>query len=170
MTHENAGPFRDTYWVRPDQLLAGPYPHERIALRPTNRLAQLKTAGVTFFLNLTETHELAPYDTDLTDSIEHHRFPIVDMDVPSPAQMCSILDTLDAALAAGHTAYVHCWGGIGRTGTVIGCWLVRHGMTGPAALDEIVRLRGGMTDSPQTPAQFDMVRGWRDAICLGDTD
>ena len=32
--------------------------------------------------------------------------------------------------------YVHCWGGIGRTGTVVGCWLVRHGMTGDEALAE----------------------------------
>lgn len=34
------------------------------------------------------------------------------------------------ALAAGQTVYVHCYGGIGRTGTVVGCWLVRHGLSG----------------------------------------
>ena len=30
--------------------------------------------------------------------------------------------------------YLHCWGGVGRTGTVVGCWLVRHGRTGDEAL------------------------------------
>jgi protein-tyrosine phosphatase len=30
--------------------------------------------------------------------------------------------------------YVHCKGGIGRTGTVAGCYLVRHGQTPEAAL------------------------------------
>ena len=42
--------------------------------------------------------------------------------------MTRILDDVDAALADGGAVYVHCWGGIGRTGTVVGCWLVRHGL------------------------------------------
>ena len=48
--------------------------------------------------------------------------------------MASILDAIDAALDGGKTVYVHCWGGVGRTGTVVGCWLVRHGKTGDEAL------------------------------------
>jgi len=35
--------------------------------------------------------------------------------------MHEILDTIDAALSAKRIVYVHCWGGVGRTGTVIGC-------------------------------------------------
>jgi protein-tyrosine phosphatase len=53
--------------------------------------------------------------------------------------------------------YVHCRGGIGRTGTVIGCWLARNGLTGQAALDRIAELRAGTPDgytqSPETAAQ-----------------
>ena len=51
--------------------------------------------------------------------------------------MSDILDAIDAALRDGKTVYVHCWGGVGRTGTVIGCWLVRHGKTGDEALSQI---------------------------------
>ena len=36
--------------------------------------------------------------------------------------MVAILDSLDTAIADEHTIYLHCWGGIGRTGTVVGCW------------------------------------------------
>ncbi|MFP4438517.1 MAG: hypothetical protein ACLFVO_14840 [Chloroflexaceae bacterium] len=36
--------------------------------------------------------------------------------------------------------------GIGRTGTVVGCYLVRSGMHGAAALCEITRLRRGLPD------------------------
>ena len=62
----------------------------------------------------------------------HERHSIVDMDVPrSQQQTAGILDAIDKALEDGKNVYVHCWGGIGRTGTVVGCWLVRHGMTGP---------------------------------------
>ena len=34
--------------------------------------------------------------------------------------------TFDRQLAAGLGVYVHCWAGVGRTGTVVGCWLIRH--------------------------------------------
>ena len=27
--------------------------------------------------------------------------------------------------------YIHCWGGVGRTETVVACWLLRHGLAAP---------------------------------------
>jgi protein-tyrosine phosphatase len=67
-------------------------------------------------------------------------------------------------LEQGETAYVHCYGGIGRTGTVIGCYLVRHGMSGKEALAEIAHLRQvtpvDWVTSPETRAQRQMVWNW----------
>ena len=40
--------------------------------------------------------------------------------------MLAVLDAIDIALCEGHGVYIHCWGGVGRTGTVVGCWLKRH--------------------------------------------
>ncbi len=89
---------------------------------------------------------------------------IPDLHTPLPEGMARILDTIDAALEAGRTVYVHCYGGIGRTGTVVGCYLVRHGTDGEAALAEIARLRretpDGWKRSPETHAQREMVRNW----------
>ena len=73
--------------------------------------------------------------------------------------MTTILDALDSALAAGHTVYLHCHGGRGRTGTVVGCWLVRHGLTGEQALDRIADLRGD-DESPETDEQRAFVLNW----------
>jgi protein-tyrosine phosphatase len=73
--------------------------------------------------------------------------------------MRAILDTIDAEMAAGRTVYVHCWGGIGRTGTVIGCWLVRHGTPAEEALNEI-EARRGEPGSPETAAQWAFVLNW----------
>ena len=73
-----------------------------------------------------------------TWDVVHERHPIRDLSVPrSPQDMASILDALDEALEGGRNVYVHCWGGVGRTGTVVGCWLVRHGLTGDQALAQI---------------------------------
>ena len=59
---------------------------------------------------------------------------IRDMRVCNERHMRRVLDAIDKDIADGRTVYVHCWGGIGRTGMVIGCWLVRHGMMVDRAL------------------------------------
>lgn len=80
---------------------------------------------------------------DLT--VTHQRFHIPDMGICDAAQMNHILDTIDEHVSAGRGVYVHCWGGVGRTGTVIGCWLVRHGATGDAALQQVLALFKSMS-------------------------
>ena len=79
--------------------------------------------------------------------------------------MKKILNNIDRAVAKGSCVYVHCYGGIGRTGTVIGCWLVRHGLTGNQAIAKIGSWRrdtpDGWRESPETDAQRQMVRDWQ---------
>ncbi|MCD4684551.1 MAG: dual specificity protein phosphatase family protein [Anaerolineae bacterium] len=92
----------------------------------------------------------------------YRRFDIRDMGAPADELMVSILDAIDAAMHAGETVYVHCFAGLGRTGTVVGCWLARHGTTGQAALDELNCLRTGRSGAaPQTDAQRQFVLGWQ---------
>jgi ADP-ribosyl-[dinitrogen reductase] hydrolase len=61
---------------------------------------------------------------------------------------------------------VHCRAGIGRTGTVVGCWLVEQGLAGEDALDELNRLWQQCERSqvwisiPETEAQVEYVRRW----------
>jgi hypothetical protein len=166
------GPVDGSYWVN-DQLLAGEYPggwdEESLKLD----LRRLLIAGVTYFLDLTEEREkgLRPYAAALHEivrgigrAVQHHRMPIPDFETPSVEYMRGILDALDAALADGHTVYLHCYAGIGRTGTVVGCYLVRHGHSGRGALDELARLRRGSAlenaFSPATEEQRRLVYDW----------
>jgi protein-tyrosine phosphatase len=94
------------------------------------------------------------------------RFPIRDMAIPSRPTMQRILDKIDASIAAGVPVYLHCWGGVGRTGTVVGCYLVHHRLAipGQAALDQIVALRQHILParpSPETDEQRYFVRSWK---------
>jgi protein-tyrosine phosphatase len=165
-------PIVGSYWVQ-DGFIAGEYPGGWARYEGQARLRKLLQAGVTFFLDLTERGEkdLQPYAgllyreaRTLGSPVDYRRMPIPDYDTPTVAQMRQILNVLDAALAAGHRVYVHCYAGVGRTGTVVGCFLVRHGWSGHAALDQIVELRRGLDPkappSPITGEQRALVRAW----------
>jgi protein-tyrosine phosphatase len=171
MVNQSQPPIPEAYWVRPGRLLAGEYPRSVANEASRLKLRHLLAAGVAFFLDLTEAgeHGLKPYVALLRQEaaalgrqVEHRRMSIPDMGVPSPAQMKRILGVIDEQLAAGEVVYVHCFGGIGRTGVVVGCYLVRHGMNGDEALARIAQLRAGTPDgaSPETAAQRRMVREW----------
>lgn len=172
-------PFNRSYWVVPGRFLAGFYPSSSDPVVGRERIGRVLDAGVRHIVDLTEAGEgshvgtpLADYTGDLAaltadGSIEatHRRHPIVDMDIPSVDTMVAILDDIDAALGDDRTVYVHCWGGRGRTGTVVGCWLARHGMaTGEHALAMIRYLRRtdakAHTEAPETAAQKQFVVDW----------
>lgn len=168
-----AVPIPSSYWVRPSQFLAGEYPGAKQEAEAQQKVQQFLQSGVGFFLDLTCDQELAPYAHFLQTAgsaqpvISHNRFPIQDMDIPTIDAMIASLDAIDDALAQNLLVYVHCWGGIGRTGTVVGCYLVRHGMNGGEALAEIKRLRTQLPfldrirSSPETSAQRRMVLNWQ---------
>ena len=164
-------PIRESYWVVPGRILAGEYPSSVNTARALEKLQRFLDAGVTCFVDLTHPHDpLDPYEILLhrlgANGVKRVPLPIVDMSVPDSAEhAAAILDTIDRESANGGVVYVHCWGGIGRTGTIVGCWLVRHGMTGEEALARVAELWATRPDSswstsPQTEAQFDFVRAW----------
>jgi len=170
-------PHGNCYWVVPGKLMAGEYPGSFAESETRIRLRAILEAGITCFVDLTEPDELEPYDSILQEESEsrgitctHLRHAIPDMDTPgSPIEMTRILDAIDDAIAAGQVVYVHCWGGVGRTGTVVGCYLVRHGMTGQEAVECIDEKWKTVTKSsyhphsPETAAQEMMIRDWNRA-------
>ncbi|MEO5632860.1 serine/threonine protein phosphatase [Gaiella sp.] len=139
-------------------LVAGGYPGTPEAI------ATLEGEGVSVFVDLTHPSDPLPdYGQWLagTSRIAH---PIPDMGTPTAGHMMRILDDIDETRANGGTAYVHCWGGVGRTGSVIGCWLMRHGLDDGDPVARIAELRAGLPGdrpSPETLGQTRLVRGWR---------
>ena len=157
-----AVPTSESFWVVPGRLLAGKYPgalHETEAARKVQAICD---AGVTAFVDLTEDGELRPYAHLLPPGVRHQRMPIPDLTFAPVAQVAATLDLIDRELERG-SVYVHCWGGCGRTGSIVGCWLVRHGSSAEQALRTFAQTSAAVTlrPCPETPGQVDLVREWR---------
>jgi hypothetical protein len=168
-------PFRRSYWADPDRLLAGCYPGDPDPDVAAAKLGGLLDCGIRAVVDLTEPLEtdrhgraFVSYREKLMALAEErrcrvgcHRLPIRDVSVPDGERMREIQAVLDDSLAQDRPVYVHCWGGRGRTGMVVGVYLVRRGL---ATVDDFVatiaRLRAadpGGGGSPETREQIAFV-------------
>lgn len=166
-------PLAESYWVRPGIFLAGEYPGHFAQEDTRKRLDSLIEAGLNTYIDLTKANETTPYKRILEEQcraydveVQHHRFAIGDFGLPSPELMRAILDKIDQSLNEGRKVYLHCWGGIGRTGTTVGCYLVRHGMSGEEALRQLANWWRTVPkshihpQSPETYEQVEFIRKW----------
>jgi protein-tyrosine phosphatase len=165
-TEKMKRPIENSYWVEEGSLLAGEYPRNKDEYFSRTKVNALLCAGVRVFVDLTEADEgLLPYSQLIGDAA-HHRFPIKDVSVPkSLVAMTQTLDTIDRSVHEGVLVYVHCWGGVGRTGLVVGCWLARRlgGQQASLRLRELWKQcpKSVLRDSPETEAQRSYLRNWR---------
>lgn len=165
-------PIPASYWILPSQFLAGEYPGSFDPLETKKRLRRFLDRGINAFIDLTQPNEASQYSLLLLKisderkiKIIYRRCGIVDFSIPTIDFMKDILDRLDEFIASGKIVYLHCLGGIGRTGTVVGCYLVRHGRTPQEALDWLTYLRRNTPrwwwTSPESPAQKEMILAWK---------
>jgi len=167
-------PNSNAYWVRTGQLLAGEYPGAVDSVISASKLEEFLDCGIRHFIDLTEAGELYPYADQLKAladtrglQVTHERFPIPDKSIPtSSQQMHTILHGLNKALARQGAVYVHCYGGIGRTGMVIACYIAQGTGDTNAALEELDLLWQQMEKkdrwprNPETPEQMTWVANW----------
>jgi protein-tyrosine phosphatase len=97
-------------------------------------LTQLSEDGVTQLVNLMEAHEethwnMHGYDVQAKRAgLRLRRFPVVDVGVPTdPAAFAALVEAVYTDLKAGETVVAHCLGGLGRSGLLVACLLVRSG-------------------------------------------
>lgn len=173
-------PFPNSYVVLPGKLAAGEYPGDKDADQTQVKLANLLDARIDAVVDLTEEGEhtytlpLRPYHADLQRAAAVRgkecivtRVAIRDGSVPDDATLTHALDRIDVFLSEGRSVYVHCWGGHGRTGLVVGCWLMRHRLADAESVLRILKeFRKEMPKagrlSPETNEQREKVVRWKE--------
>ena len=169
----------DAFEVVEGLLYAGPYPSSPFQDQALGKAGEFIDLGIDVFVDLTQEGEygaknrqLYPYAGVLVEVAAdrgvpaplHVRRAIPDMGVPAVEEMAETLGLIESATAAGKTVYVHCWGGIGRTGTVLGCLAINRGTPHEQVLEELARQRAGtkraIYEAPQTEEQRAFIMSW----------
>lgn len=163
--------WKELYWVDeswPGKLAVAPRPRGGDWLK--DDVASWKQANVNAVLSLLTPDEERDLDLSgeggaiITQGMDFTSFPIPDRQVPrSEAKFAEVLESAARALSAGKNVLVHCRQGIGRSGLVAACLLVKKGMSPGAAIASVSAARG--VSIPETAEQ----RDWIDHYAVGVT-
>jgi ADP-ribosyl-[dinitrogen reductase] hydrolase len=157
------------WWVEPGKVLAGEYPGDRKPAVAAARINLLVDAGIRTFVDLTMPEDrLEPYAaivaaaaTNRRLDLRHCNIGIPDFSVSDDATYDQLVDLIHQDADRGGV-FVHCWGGIGRTGTVVGCLLAAGGLGYDGIVERLATLRQGTRKSvrpaPEADSQHEVLR------------
>ena len=164
--------FLHAWWVEPGAVLAGEYPGDRQRHVAAQKVNLLVDHGVRSFVDLTDADDgLDPYAAVIDEvavarglDLRRHHAPIPDLGVVEDDVYDTTVATIRDEQQRG-VVYIHCWGGVGRTGTVAGCLLVDAGLApddvGARLADLRIGTRKAERPCPETDAQLAVVAGRR---------
>lgn len=147
-----------TYTELEPRIVIGSIPHT-----PAD-FAQLEQHGIDAILTLTRRDPQSYPDMPIWSDIAWHHGPIPDGSITDDKSMLESVAFVDAMYKAGKTVYVHCRGGIGRSGTILIAYYVLHrGMTVEQARN-MVRPRRNYEGNACAADQGSPQREWIDAL------
>ena len=129
-------------WLEDESLAACQYPRDEKSLQ------ELADRGVSVVINL---HERPHPDGVLARyGLREVHLPVPDFTPPRPDQLAAGVRAMQQAVADGQRVAVHCAAGLGRTGTLVACYLVSRGL---APSEAIARIRAARPGSVETAEQ-----------------
>lgn len=129
----------------------------------------LVAQGVGAVVSLTEE----PLASEAVHRLGLHylHLPIGDMQAPTLSAICTFVAFVDQALAAGCPTVAHCRAGMGRTGTMLACYLVHREIDPQTALAQVRQQRPGSVETwAQEMAVYEYAAhrrasaGWSDQV------
>lgn len=107
----------------------------------------LKDNGIEAIVSLTEI----PLHKTLIEEFgfEYKHIPIADLTTPTQEQIEEFVNFINNLASSKKKIVVHCEAGIGRTGTMLACYLVSKGHSARKAISEVRKKRPGSIETTE---------------------
>jgi atypical dual specificity phosphatase len=125
-------------WLIPEKL-AG-------MARPTDEPATaeaLQAEGIRGVVTLT----MRPLPRHIVGRLDYLHLPIEDFEAPTREQVRRFIRFVERHAARGEPVVAHCTAGMGRTGTMLACYLVHTGLGAAEAIERVRQARPGSVET-----------------------
>ncbi len=131
-------------------------------------IAHLKSTGIDLIVSLledAEAHNLnlqAEATACQSHGLHYSHFPIADFGTPDSTLLGNFVEHLHRQISNGCNAVIHCRGGIGRSGLLCCCILIKHGLSAKDAIAMVSLQRG--CSVPETPQQIACISNYEQSL------
>lgn len=142
-------------WMIENKLAGVSYP------RSEDALALLRQLGVKALLSLSE--ELVDIDLLKRYGFQAKHLPVADFTAPTLGQIEQAIVSIEGFLMQDLPVAVHCRAGLGRTGTILACYLVSQGSSARKAIEQVRMKRPGSIETPEQEKAIELYEHYRDS-------